>query len=438
MKRLFEPVDNAPLAVFRIAFGLILCYEMVKHFAYDWIRPYYIDPPFHFTFYGFDWVRPLDGDGMFWVFGVVGAAALCIALGLFYRLSAVVFFVGFNYIFLIDEAYYLNHFYLISLLALLLIFTPTHQAFSLDALLRPKLRSDTAPKWALWLLRAQIGLVYFFGGIAKLNGDWLQGEPMRIWLAERTDFPLIGMWFTEEWMVYAFSYGGLLFDLLFFPAILWRRTRWIAIVTAVGFHITNTLLFNIGVFPWLMLASTMIFLPPAWSRRLIPRWSNAPPVPVYPYRGWIVAVLGLYFAYQVLMPLRHFLYPGDVNWTEEGHRFSWHMKLRDKEGAIRIFITDPVSGETWEIDPDTYLNDDQYDKMRNTPDMILQFCHYLAEIHRQQGYGEVEVRVLSQVSLNGRRPRLMIDHTVNLAAVERSLLPADWIVPLEEPLQVSD
>lgn len=33
---------------------------------------------------------------------------------------------------------------------------------------------------------------------------------------------------------------------------------------------------------------------------------------------------------QILYPLRHHLYPGDVTWNELGHRYSWRMKLRDK------------------------------------------------------------------------------------------------------------
>lgn len=138
--------------------------------------------------------------------------------GFWYRLSATLFFLGFTYVFLLEQARYLNHFYLISLISFLMIFVPAHRAFSIDAL--SGARSATAPAWALWLLRAQIGIPYFYGGLAKLNGDWLRGEPMRVWMASGTDFPLIGPWFTDERVVFLFAYGGLLIDLLVVPLLL--------------------------------------------------------------------------------------------------------------------------------------------------------------------------------------------------------------------------
>jgi len=104
-------------------------------------------------------------------------------------------------------------------LSFLLCIVPAHKMWSLDARCRPQLRADTTPAWTLWLLRAQVAVVYFFGGVAKLNGDWLRGEPMRMWLADRTEFPVIGRFFTEESTVYLFSYGALFNDLLA-PALL--------------------------------------------------------------------------------------------------------------------------------------------------------------------------------------------------------------------------
>jgi hypothetical protein len=261
------PVDIASLAVFRIAFGAVMVWEVYRYFSKGWIARYYIDPDFHFTYYGFGWVKPWPGDGMYVHFAVLGLAAAGMMAGLFYRASALVLFLGFTYVFLLDQSRYLNHFYLISLIALLLVFLPVHRAASLDALRRPGLRADTAPAWALWLVRAQVGIPYFYGGIAKLNGDWLRAEPIRSWLASRLDFPLIGRFFTDEWMVLAFAYGGLLLDLLIVPFLLWRRTRPHAFAVGLVFHATNALLFRIGIFPWMMMAATTIFFAPDWPRR---------------------------------------------------------------------------------------------------------------------------------------------------------------------------
>lgn len=443
LSRLFAPVSVMPLIYFRLAFGAIMLWEVWRYAAYGWIARYYIEPTFFFSYFGFDWVKPLPGMGMYWIFLLLAILAALILCGLFYRISAVLFFVCFTYVFLLDQTRYLNHFYLISLISFILIFLPAADRFSLDALRRPSLRRSTAPLWTLYLLRFQIGVVYFFGGVAKLNGDWLQGEPMRMWLAGKTDFPFIGQWFTEEWMVYLFSYGGLLFDLLFVPLVLWRRTRWPALLIALLFHLANARLFSIGIFPWFMIAANLLFLPPQWFAALGERifmrrtvgMSAAQNRDSSARRRIVLAALGLYVGIQIFMPLRHFLYPGDVSWTEQGHKFSWHMKLRDKDAQIRFYVTDTRTGAVWEVDTLTYLTSRQLDEIAGDPEMILQFSHYLARIFREQGFGEVEVRAWTHVSLNGRRSQTLIDPTVNLAAQPRSLFAASWIMPLTQPLK---
>ena len=441
--RLFAPVDILSLVYFRIAFGAIMLWEVYRYFDHGWIARYWITPTLHFAYYGFDWVRPWGGSGMYLHWVALGALAILIMLGLAYRISATLFFLGFTYAFLLEQARYLNHFYLICLISFLMIFIPAHRAASLDALWRPSIRSQTAPAWALWLLRAQIGIAYFYGGVAKLNADWLRGEPFRMWLARRTDFPLIGSLFTEEWMVSLFNYGGLLFDLLLVPFLLWRRTRLFAFGVAVLFHLMNARLFSIGIFPWFMIAATALFFPPDWPRRLLVRWWPAltpgppePPVPASLHQRQHAALVlfALYLIVQCLVPLRHYLYPGNVSWTEDGHRFAWHMKLRDKDASALFVVTDPSGEEAWVVDPSDHLRSWQEDEMSSRPDMILQFAHYLADEMRKVGHVQVEVRAIVEASLNGREPQLLIDPTVDLAREPRTLKPASWIVPLMQPL----
>lgn len=206
-----RPVDIAGLVVFRVALGLLMTWEYVRYVQHDWIRHYYILPNFHFTYPGFEWVKPWGAEGMLIHFAALGVLGLTLAAGFCYRLSAALFCLGFTYIALLDKSFYLNHFYLISLITGLMIFVPAHCAVSLDARWRPSGASQQVPAWTVWLLRFQIGIPYFFGGIAKLNSDWLAGEPMRMWLKPHAHFPLIGPYVTEEWMVYALSYGGAAF-----------------------------------------------------------------------------------------------------------------------------------------------------------------------------------------------------------------------------------
>ena len=310
----------------------------------------------------------------------------------------------------------------------------------MDAVFRPGLRARTVPAWTLWLLRGQIAIPYVFGGVAKLNTDWLHGAPMRIMLADKTEQPLIGRFLADEWMVQFFTYGGLFFDLLVVPLLLWRRTRAAALVVAMLFHLTNAALFQIGIFPWFMIAATLIFLPSDWPRRLwrLPRKPGdvaVQPVEQTPFRRrTTVALLAAYLAVQVLLPLRHFLYPGNVDWTEEGSRFAWRMMLRSKSVGVSFYETDPASGRTAFVDPLQYLTPRQFGKMGNDPDLILQFSHYLARELKQGRHGDVEIRAKVLASLNGRKAQRLINPKVNLAAEPRSLKPGPWIVPLAEPL----
>ena len=443
---LFKPVDISFLVFFRIVFGGIMLWESYRYFTHGWIARYYVEPALTFSYYGFSWVKPWPGRGMYIHFAVLGLAAACVMAGFLYRIAAPVFFLAFTYFFLLDQTRYLNHFYLVCLISFLMCFLPAERAFSVDALLRRNIRSDVVPAWTLWLLRAQVGIPFFYGGIAKLNSDWIHGgEPMRSWLRPLTKVPGGSEFFTSDFVVYSFVFGGLLLDLLLVPLLLWRRTRIFAFAAAVLFNLVNAVIFDIGIFPWLMLGALLIFFPPDLMRRFARRFmspgeefldtkpSQASTPQTFAPQKLVVGLLAAYLFVQVLLPLRHYLYPGNVSWTEEGHNFSWHMKLRTKSGESIFTVTHPQSGQTWTIKPDDYLKRHQVVKLTK-PDLILRFAHHLAEEKRREGYENVEVRARVMVSLNGRQPQLLIDPNVDLAKVQMSLLPARWIVPLTTPL----
>ncbi|HEX5886581.1 MAG TPA: HTTM domain-containing protein [Pyrinomonadaceae bacterium] len=456
---LFNPVDISFLVFFRILFGGIMLWEVYRYFTYGWIARYFIEPVVTFTYYGFSWVQPWPGRGMYIHFFVLGLAAACVIAGFLYRIAAPIFFLAFTYSFLLDQTRYLNHFYLVCLVSFLMCFLPAQRAFSVDALLRRKIRSDVVPAWTLWLLRAQVGIPYFYGGIAKLNSDWIHGgEPMRTWLSPLTRAPGIGHIFAADWVVYSFVIGGLMLDLLVVPLLVWRRTRLFAFAAAVVFNLINAVIFEIGIFPWLMLGALLIFFPPDLLRRFArafmspgEEFDDAEPSPasVKPKKTiaegsscpalstsqkFVAGLLAAYLAVQLLLPLRHYLYPGNVSWTEEGHNFAWHMKLRTKVGEAVFTVTHPGSGQTWTIKPEDYLKPHQLMKVITKPDLLVQFSHFLAEEKRREGYENVEVRARAMVSLNGRQPQLLIDPNVDLAKEHVSLLPTRWIVPLTTPL----
>jgi vitamin K-dependent gamma-carboxylase len=474
-----RPVSVAGVAFFRVAFGTILFAEVVRYFANNWVQETFIAPGFHFTYRGFEWVRPWPGAGMNLHFAALGILAALIAAGAYYRVATVLFFLGFTYVFLLEKAVYLNHLYLVCLLSFLLMFLPLERAWSWDAWRarrgggsgrlpnnvppgrrdvpeRPSLQdSEQISTLVLWALRAQIAIPYVYGALAKLNGDWLRGQPMQIWMSRMEGARVWIPAFGEPWLAVLISWGGFLFDLLVVPLLLWKRTRPFAFAAAVLFHVANALMWDIGIFPWFMICATTLFLEPDWPRRLLRyvgrpsqavvektawegRPTKEPALERHPTSTWqnyaLATVLGVFFAVQFLCPLRHYLYPGHVDWTEEGSQFAWRMMLNDKAAVLQITFIDPATGRRMPFDPRHYLTRRQIDKMSHDPEMLREFANYVKAQLKDTELEGYEVRALVLCSLNGRKPQLLIDPTVDLGAKPRTLWPKPWIVPLTEPL----
>lgn len=447
----------APLAFFRMLFGAMMLFGTLRFAYMGWIHDLYIAPKLHFPFDGFAWLSPLPPIGMYGVYVVMGLAALGIMLGYRYRWNTVLFFLTFTYTELLDKANYLNHYYFVSLVAGLLIVMPANRAYSLDALRKPSLQHGFAPAWCLWLLRFQLSLVYIFAGIAKIHPEWLlEAMPLKIWLPANAQLPLIGPLLKEAWVAYAFSWSGMLYDLFIPFLLLYRPTRIWAYTAVVAFHLLTGLLFPIGMFPYLMIGATLIFFPASfhekWLTRLINgikrlrKWQIMPkfdqnhttfaqpnrPLPSYYLPHWGSALLGVYIVWQLLMPWRFMLYPGNVLWTEQGYRFAWRVMLTEKAGAAFFYVTDPQTGSTAQITNRDYLTPNQEKMLSFQPDMLLHFAHYLADEYRKQGIEKPEVSAEVYVSFNGRRNQLLVDRSVILSEQPKGWAHKSWIKPLKE------
>ncbi len=440
--RAFAPIDIASLVFFRVAFGLLMVWEVGRYFKNESVYHFWLEPKFLFKYYGFSWIHPWPGNWLYIHWALLGVLALFVAFGFLYRISATLMFLSYAYFFLLDEARYVNHTYLICLFCMLLAIVPAHRAFSIDARMRPKLRSNFAPAWSLWLLRFQIAVVYIFAGLVKLSPDWLRGEPMRYQLAHATNAPVVGQFFGDEWAVYFIGYGGLIFDLLVVPMLLWRRTRAIAFCAVVIFHLTNALWAVIGMFPWLAIAASALFFPPDWPRRILTKLELArrpkpvrdwkPPAPAR--RGIILGGLAIYAALQIFLPLRHLLYRGGVEWTWAEHRFSWRMFVWTYASIAKFYVTDPNTWESTEIELSDYLSPRQAPQMGYLPDLPLQFAHYLASVLPSSGPKPLQVQARIFVAINGRKPVLYTDPVVDLAAEPRTLGRPKWLLRNDEPL----
>ncbi|MEM7154480.1 MAG: HTTM domain-containing protein [Myxococcota bacterium] len=514
-----RPVDGASLLMFRIAFGLIIFWEVMRYTNNGWVKAYYLDTEFRFKYWPFDFVEPWGGDGMYWQFGILGVAALAIMTGFRYRIASVVAFFSLAYIFLLDQGRYLNHFYLVVLVSFLMMFLPFDRVASLDPWKRNP--PGTMPAWVLWLMRFQIGVPYFFGGVAKINGDWLRGQPLTAWLSNKGDFPVLGPLFENETIGFSMAYGGLMLDLCGVFLLMWRKTRVPTFIVIVSFHLTNSGLFKIGIFPWMMMAATLLFFPADWPKRI---WrdlrnenrrawigvfigagiglmlGNHFPSTDSSMHGMIMALVAAFIGYQlavpglantpvtetttdaaadadgedeaepdtsdvaktsedtdtsgttlatpaplaviptialmvwcslqILVPLRHFAYPSNVHWTEEGHLFAWHMKLRQKRGKIIFIVTNKETGESWRVDQRKMLSKKQATRMSGRPDMIVQFAHYLADGLEAEHGAPFSVHVRSKARLNDRDWAPLIDPGKDLTEVTRPWVPpVAWINP---------
>lgn len=445
-RHLFRPVDAASVAIFRIGFGCLMAGDAIFHLMFIPLDAIFVEPTFMFRYYGFEWV-PLIGDNIYGVYLTIAIASLGVAFGFQYRTSAAIVALGTAWVFLQDQAQYLNHMYMLILYSVLIIFIPANRYWSLDARIDPGLSSDTLPAWCRLVLILQIEVILIYAGLVKINADWLALEPLGTWLWVERDLPLIGQFFTQEWAVALGAYGVIFLHLVGAPLLMVPRVRLYVLCVYICFHTLNHFVFNIGVFPWATIFVSLVCFDADWPRQLYARFkrqSYSPPslVGLSPtserWKTITTVLIGIWFAYQVLMPARNILYEGDVAWNEKGHRFSWRMKLRNNHGTVNYAIVNPLTNKSTFLDiSGRTLSARQRDVMACKPDMILQFSHYLRDevANKLMGIPNAGIYAKALCSLNFRKLADLVDPRVNLATVKRSLGNEDWILPLNVPLE---
>ena len=346
---LFQNVKPAPLAIFRVCFGFMMFFGILRFWVKGWIETLYIEPIFHFTYYGFSWINDW-GAYTYILFIVCGLSALLVMLGLFYRTAIILFFLSFTYIELIDKTTYLNHYYFVSVLSFLLCFIPANATFSLDNF-RKKIDYSYIPRYYITTIQGLIIIVYFYSGLAKINSDWLiNAQPLSIWLFSKYDMPLLGGYlFQQSWMHYFMSWGGMLYDLSIPFMLLTKKLRWFAFTLVLFFHLFTAILFPIGMFPYIMILSTLIFFSEDFHKKGIALFYQAVKIiPLFKtsennlvksekiksFNRPIAFLLSLVILIQILLPFRYLLYPGELFWHEQGYRFSWRVMLMEKRGIL--------------------------------------------------------------------------------------------------------
>jgi hypothetical protein len=438
-------VNAAPLASLRILFGMVTFVSTLRFMLLGWVDIHF-NSAFQFKYFGFEWVEVMPIQLMYAIHILMLLASLGIMFGAYYRISAVLFFLSFTYCELIDITYYLNHYYFVSLIGLLLCIVPANVYYSVDAWRNPTIKRTYIPAWCINIFKAQLIIVYFFAGIAKINPDWLlDAMPLKIWLPAHSDLPVIGKLLTDPITAYIFSWGGMLFDISIGYFLLKKQTRVWAWLLVLFFHGITGWLFQIGVFPLVMSAITLVFFSAHFHQLFLgllqrvfqlksQKWSEQNHK-LYYEKPLVKAALATFFAawfgFQLLFPMRYLLYPGKLFWTEEGYRFSWRVMLMEKAGSAIFYITNAATQKEMMIDNTEFLNAHQEKQMATQPDLILQYAQYLKAYYKKQGVEISKVRADVYVTLNTKPSKLLIDNQQNLLGLTDSWKHKNWILPFE-------
>lgn len=457
-KYLFRQIDIAPLVFFRIVFGVLGVLDVIGVWIYYHLYKNTFNPDqLQIKYYGFEWVQTMPDPWLSMVFWLTIVAGLGVTLGKWYRLSATVFALGFSYIFFLEKCNYLNHGYLFCVLSYVMIFVPANRAFALDLKDKPHLYTNLIARWPIFLLQFLMAVVYIYGGLAKINIDWLRALPLKIWLPYKKDYFIIGPLLEQEWVAWLMSYGGILHDLFIIPFMLFRKTRVPAFLICCSFHLVNTMVFQIGIFPWLSMALTALFFPHDFPRRLVDflkqkiglirkwalRYENyadalqanmANLASVRKSTFFPSLVITVFCIVQLLIPLRQYRYESNVAWTEEGHRYAWRMMLRGKTGSGYFHIKDLASDkEEKTVYASSFLTKRQNRKYKSQPDMILFVAHHLRDTYQEKWDSDsVAIYPHFRVRLNGRSYQAFTDPSVDLAQEEWSWTkPWSWVLPVD-------
>lgn len=437
--RLLRPVDNSPLVVFRMIFGLLICLEAWGAIATGWVKKAFITPLYTFPFIDFSWLQPLPGDGMYYYYMIMGAAGVLIMLGLFYRPAILLYTIMWGGVYFMQKSNYNNHYYLLLLFLGIMCLVPAHKYASLDVKRNPSLGKLTCPQWCIWIFVVQIAIVYFYGSIAKMYPGWVELKPMGLWFRSKRDYFLVGPLLQKEWFQYFVAYGGIAFDLLIVPGLLWKKTRKFAFGLSIFFHLFNSAIFQVGIFPYMGISWALFFFPPETVRRIFLKKKPPLNTDIIESEGTnhnnlsnrvMLCALGVYVVIQALLPLRHHWFNGNVFWTEEGHRMSWRMMLRVKYGSVKFTVVDKASRQKWIVNPRDYVTAKQANAIACKPDMCWQFVQILKADYSEKGFDEIEVYALSSnVSLNGDPYKRLYDPKVDLARVEwQPFQHSEWLM----------
>ncbi len=405
-------IDNSGLVIFRILLGLLIASESFGAILLGWVEAVFIRSKFTFNFIGFDFLQFLHGEKMVFYFSAMGILGLLITFGFFYRFAMIAFTIMWTAVYLIQKEHYNNHYYFLILICIIMTFLPANGKLSVDAKLFPKIKQTKIPRWMPYLLIFQLAILYFYAAIAKLYPDWLDGTFSGILLNGITQRQFLLDIFNQKWFLLLYAYVGILFDLVILPALIWKKTRKLAIIASFGFHLFNAYSLKIGIFPFLAL-SFIVLLYDSIPLKFLNNTAETLPENKINTKLFVFFFVP-FFIVQILLPLRHHFIKGDVLFTEEGHRLSWRMMLRERRGVLNIKVVDKKTGQFHYHNFASELTSKQIKLLSNSPDIIWQYCQKL----KKEAKKPISIFVECQVSINRRPYYKLIDENTDMATAE--------------------
>lgn len=449
-----RPTDPANLAVFRFLFAFLMLLDIPQERGLSSLDRKYLDGLDVCRFPLLDALRPLPLDWMYLVYTIMFLGALGMLLGLCYRLSCVLFLLPYWYVFLLDKTSWNNHSYLYGLLAFQLTFMDANHYWSVDGLLNAQKKNAHVPLWNYTVLRGQIFIVYFIAGVKKLDADWVEGYSMehlsRHWLF--SPFKLV---LSEELTsLLVVHWCGLLLDLSAGFLLFFDASRSIGLFFVSYFHCMNSQLFSIGMFPYVMLASSPLFCSTEWPRKLVARCpkrlqkllptkdapqpsascvykrARARAGPKVGLRHQLGAVFTLlYLLEQLFLPYSHFLTQGYNNWTNGLYGYSWDMMVHSRSHQhVKITYRDGLTGELGYLNPGVFT---QSRRWKDHADMLKQYATCLSLLLPKYNVTEPQIYFDIWVSINDRFQQRLFDPRVDIVqAVWSPFQRTPWVQPL--------
>ncbi|CAF1262070.1 unnamed protein product [Adineta steineri] len=474
VKLMNRPEDPSSLAILRIFFGILMMLDIPQERGMSHADVYYPNDDKECQFPLFNFLEPLRAEYMVIVYFIMLLGAFGITIGFFYRLSTICFTITYWYIFFLDKTSWNNHSYLYGLIGFQLMFFDAHHYWSIDGLFRKKIRNSHVPLWNYTLIRYQVFLVYFIAGLKKTDWDWVSGYSMDT-LGEHWVFsPFRSFMTIEQITLILVHVCGLFFDLLVGFALFFDRSRPFGVFFCLSFHIMNSQLFNIGMFPYTMIATIPIFFHNNWPRKFLNRFApkflyketplqysssclyskeeikpeepkspsikskiannssvkNAPTKSTLRHKIFTIFAL-FYLVEQGFLPYSHFITKGYNNWTNGLYGYSWDMMVHSWHTQhVKITFLDKKTNEPHYLRPTAWASAKRWS---SHADMIVQYAQCIKGKLKQHGYDDVELRFDIWRSMNGRFNQRQIDPRIDLLSSDVKWSPfqdTPWLQPL--------